>query len=263
MEGILMPIIIMSAVGVLAGLMLTIASKYMAVPIDERVANVRDALPGSNCGGCGFAGCDVYAEKVVSGEAKANLCSPGGAATVQAVANALGITAEAVVPLIAVIKCSGTCDKTDYAIDYQGPPTCVSCNFLYKGRGQCFYSCLGFGDCESACAFDAIYMKNGVPIVDSEKCTGCGTCARACPKSIIEIVPAEKKFYVGCSSKDKGGVVRKLCSAGCIGCMKCAKTCEHEAITVENNLARIDPEKCVGCGECVEACPTSVIKDRR
>ena len=262
MEEILMPVIVISAVGIIAGLMLTVASKYMAVAVDERVSHVRDVLPGSNCGGCGFAGCDVYAEKVVSGEAKPNLCLPGGHTAVLAIAGALGIDAEAVTPSVAIVKCSGTCHKTDYAIDYQGPPTCVSCNFLYKGRGQCSYSCLGFGDCVNVCTFSAIYMVNGVPVVDKQKCTGCGMCARACPKALIDTIPADKYFYVGCSSKDKGGVVRKLCSAGCIGCMKCVKACEQGAITTENYLAHIDPKKCINCGNCAEECPVSVIKDR-
>jgi len=262
MEGIIFPVIIISVAGIAAGLMLTVASKYMAVAVDERVTKVRDVLPGSNCGACGFAGCDDYAEKVVEGNTKSNLCTPGGGAVALAIAGALGIAAEEVIPMTAAVKCSGTCDKTNHGIDYQGPPTCESCNFLYKGRGDCSYSCLGFGDCEKVCATHAIQMISGIPVIDKELCNGCGMCSKACPKAIIAVVPTDKNYYVGCSSRDKGGVVRKLCAAGCIGCKKCEKACEHGAITVNNNLSAIDHEKCVRCGKCAEEglCPTGAIK---
>jgi len=262
MEGIIFPVVVVSVVGLLAGLMLTVASKYMAVEVDERVANVRAVLPGSNCGACGFAGCEVYAEKLVDGSTRSNLCTPGGSAVAGEIAGALGIAAEDVRPMTAVVKCAGTCEKTDYSVDYQGTPTCVSCALLYRGRGQCAYSCLGFGDCVPACTSGAIYIVNGIPVIDKEKCNGCTMCVKACPKSLIEVVPSDKIYYVSCSSNDKGGVTRKLCTAGCIGCKKCEKKCETGAVTVDKNLARIDPEKCVICGKCSEEglCSSKAIK---
>ena len=119
---------------------------------------------------------------------------------------------------------------------------------------------MGYGDCVSVCAFDAIHVVDGVALVDREKCTGCGACAKACPNAIISIIPEHKrKPVVLCQNKDKGAQTRKACSAGCIGCMKCAKACPKQAITVENNLAYIDQEKCVGCGLCAKECPVGVI----
>lgn len=262
MEAIITPVIIVSVIGILSGGILTIAAKYMSVPVDERINSIRNVLPGANCGACGFAGCDEYAEKLVEGGVRSNLCIPGGSLCSQSIAQVLGTDAEEVHPMTAVIKCSGACDKTDYAIEYQGQPTCESCNFLYKGRGQCSYSCLGFGDCERTCSFGAIYMQNGIAVVDKEKCTGCAKCVKVCPKSLIEVTLSDKTVYVACSSGDKGDVARKLCTAGCIGCMRCIKACDSGAITVSNHLARIDPVKCTNCGKCAEVCPTKVIRVR-
>ena len=260
MGAILTPVIIVSVIGILAGGILVIASKYMSVPVDERVKNIRNALPGVNCGACGFAGCDEYAEKLVEGGVKANLCPPGGVECVQTIDRILGTASEEMVPMSAIVKCSGSCDKTGYSVDYQGPPTCESCSFLYKGRGMCQHACLGYGDCERACTFDAIYIQNGIAVVDKEKCTGCTVCVKACPKALIEMIQADKNVFVACSSKDKGGVVRKLCAAGCIGCKLCLKACKYDAIAIEDNLARIIPEKCTNCKDCVEVCPTKAIK---
>lgn len=260
MEAIITPVIVVSLIGILSGGMLTIAAKYMSVPVDERTRNIRDVLPGANCGACGFAGCDEYAEKLTEGVAKPNQCPPGGAQCAQDIARILGTSAEEAQAMAAIVKCSGTCGKTGYSMDYQGLPTCEACNFLYKGHGLCSYSCLGFGDCERACKFDAIYMQNGIAVVDKEKCTGCTMCVKACPKSLIEVVPSDKPVHVACSSKDKGGVVRKLCAAGCIGCTKCQKTCPHGAIVMDGNLAKIVHEKCTTCMDCVGACPTKVIR---
>ena len=62
-----------------------------------------------------------------------------------------------------------------------------------------------------------------------------------------------------CRNKDKGAETRRICSAGCLGCGKCVKTCEHDAIKIENFLASVDYEKCIGCGKCTEVCPVKCI----
>ena len=54
-------------------------------------------------------------------------------------------------------------------------------------------------------------------------------------------------------------MARKACTVSCIGCGKCVKTCPFEAITLENNLAYIDPNKCKSCRKCVEVCPQNSI----
>ncbi len=147
---------------------------------------------------------------------------------------------------------------------YDGAKSCVIAASLYGGETGCSFGCLGCGDCVEACQFDAIHMnpETGLPEVDEAKCTACGACVKACPKNIIEIRPQGKKsrrIYVQCVNKDKGGIARKACTVACIGCGKCVKVCPFEAITLENNLAYIDPNKCKSCRKCEEACPQNTI----
>lgn len=261
MGAIILPVVIVSILGLLLGLILSAASKFFAVQVDETVAKVREALPGANCGSCGFAGCDDYAAKVAAGEAPANLCTPGGPATAQKLGELLGVSVGAVEAKRAQVRCRGHLGTTEYIMDYMGPQTCTACNSLYQGRRSCSHGCLGFGDCVRVCQYDAIHIVSGVAVVDPEKCTGCGMCAKECPNAIIQIVPAHSRVFVACRSTDKGAYTRKLCKNGCIGCMKCQKTCPSGAIKVENNLAYVDPEKCTSCGACVEVCPVKAIQE--
>lgn len=261
MNPIVFPVVVVAVIGVVSGVILTVAAKFMSIPVDERVANVREVLPGANCGACGFAGCDEYAEKLVREGVPANLCTPGGAEVAGKIGGLLGVAAEAVVAKRAIVKCAGTTETTNYIMDYQGPRTCEACNFMYQGRRSCSHGCLGYGDCAIVCQYDAIRIVDGVAVVDKDACTGCGMCAKRCPNSLIEIVPADSQIHVACSSTDKGAFVRKICQAGCIGCKRCEKVCEYGAITITDNLARIDPEKCVNCGKCAGVCPTGVIRE--
>ena len=260
MSAIILPVAIVAIIGIVSGVILTVADKFMSVPVDERVSNVRAVLPGANCGACGFAGCDEYAEKLVNDGVKTNLCTVGGGAVAHQISDLLGADFEEVVAKCAVVKCTGSREKTSYIMDYQGPQTCAACSSFYQGRGSCSHACLGYGDCLQACQYGALYLVNGVAVVDKEACIGCSMCAASCPNNLIEVIPAASGIFVGCSSTDPGGKVRKLCKSGCIGCKRCEKACEYGAITVENNLASIDPAKCTNCGSCVEVCPTKVIR---
>ncbi len=156
------------------------------------------------------------------------------------------LEAAAAEPMVAVVRCNGTCANRPRMNQYDGAKSCAIAASLYGGETGCSYGCLGCGDCVAACQFDAIHMnpETGLPEVDEGKCTACGACAKACPKAIIEIRPQGKKsrrVYVQCVNKDKGAVARKACTVACIGCGKCVKVCPFEAITLENNLAYIDP----------------------
>ena len=253
------PIIIVVVIAAICGVGLTLAAKFMSVPVDETAAAIRAELPGANCGACGFAGCDEYAEKLSGGGVKANLCIPGGDGVGQKISKLLGVNFEDVVEMYAVVRCSGTCEHTTYVMDYQGPKSCEGCNFFFQGRGTCSHACLGYGDCVSKCQYGALTIENGIAVVDPLLCTGCGMCVSSCPNHLITVIPQTSKIFVGCHSTDKGAFTRKLCSAGCIGCKRCEKACEHGAIVIENNLARIDPDKCVNCGKCIGVCPTKVV----
>lgn len=260
MDGIMFPVLIVSVIGIISGIILTVAAKFMSVPVDERVTNIREVLPGANCGACGFAGCDEYASELVHSGVATNLCTPGGAAVSAQISELLGVDAQEVVAKRAVVRCVGTTKATRSVMDYQGPRTCAANNSFYQGGKSCSHGCLGYGDCVRVCQYDAIAIVDGVAVVDKDLCTACGMCVKLCPNHLIEIVPASSEIQVACSSHDKGGVVRKACSAGCIGCKKCEKTCEFDAIHVSDNLASIDPAKCTNCGKCVEVCPTKVIR---
>ena len=233
-------VIIVGVIGLVCSVLLVVASHFLSVPADTRVEDIRAFLPGANCGACGYAGCDDYAKAVAGGSAKPNLCIPGGASAADQISEYLGVQSESTVPQKAVVRCSGTCEKCGDAEEYHGPATCAACAALYRGKKACSYGCMGYGDCVMVCKFGALSIVDGVARVDESLCTGSSVTVR-------------------CSSHDSGAVVRKVCSAGCIGCMICTKVCPTGAITVTNFLASIDPDKCTNCGACAEKCPVKVI----
>ena len=253
-------IIVVTVIGILCAVMLSVASKVMAVEVDERVTKVRECLPGANCGGCGFAGCDGYAAALVEDpDMPLTLCAPGGAAAAQAIGDVLGKSAGEMVAKSAVVHCKGDCSVTGSKMDYHGIETCAAAKVLFGGTGKCTFGCLGLGDCAKVCTNEAICIENGIAHVDTRVCNGCGACANTCPNHVISVLPVSRPVVVTCSSKDKGVAVRKKCSAGCIGCGMCMRKCPSQAITVVNNLAVIDYEKCTGCGTCKEVCPAKCI----
>ena len=263
MNTLMLAVVSVTAIGAISAVVLTVAAKVMAVEVDERFPMVRGELPGANCGACGFAGCDSYAQALIDDtDLKTNLCVPGGSECAMKLSDALGRAFEAVEFKVAVVRCSGTCDKTSDKVEYQGYDSCKASKLFFGGKGSCSYGCVGCGDCISACSYGAIKVENGVAVIDPCLCVGCGACAKICPSKIISIVPASANVYVGCSSKDKGVVVRKNCTIGCIACKKCERECEASAITVDNNIATIDYSLCTGCGKCAEVCMTGCIVKR-
>ena len=86
MNSILVPILAVTVIGLICGLLLAVASVVMEVKVDERITAVRECLPGANCGSCGYTGCDGYAKAVVEAGAKTNLCIPGADTAAKAIA---------------------------------------------------------------------------------------------------------------------------------------------------------------------------------
>ena len=265
MSLILVAVISLGAIGLISAVILYVASKKFAVYEDPRIAQVAEVLPQANCGGCGFPGCSGFAAACVkAGSLEGKMCPVGGQPTMEKVASILGLEATASEPKVAVVRCNGTCANRPKLTQYDGVRSCVVANSTFGGETGCTFGCLGCGDCVSACQFDAIHMnpETGLPEVDESKCTACGACSKACPRNIIEIRPKGKnnrRVYVQCVNKDKGAVARKACAAACIGCGKCVKVCPFEAITLENNLAYIDPAKCKSCRKCEMECPQQAI----
>ena len=260
MNPILIAVLILAAIALVCGLLLVIASKFMAVPVDERFAAIRECLPGANCGGCGYPGCDGYAQALVNNpEEKVNKCSAGGNSVAEALAKACGKDFEESVKLTAYVHCRGTCGVTQKKEEYQGTRSCKAVRLLFGGDGACQFGCLGYGDCAAVCPEGAIRLVEGVAQVNPARCIACRQCVAACPQKIISLIPESAAVKVACSNKDKGVVAKKKCTAACIGCGLCARKCPAGAITLANNLASIDQSLCVGCGACQEACPQKCI----
>jgi electron transport complex protein RnfB len=256
---IVAPVLSLGGLGLAFGSLLAYASKKFAVEVDERVPKVTEALPGANCGGCGYAGCGAFAVAVVEGRAPVDGCPVGGAACASAVAEIMGVTVEQSERKVARVLCHGTKDKAREKYEYYGIEDCVAASKLGGGGKSCAYGCTGLGTCVKVCQFDAIKIENGVAVVDAEKCTACGKCVSACPKNIIELVPESQATWVMCKSKDKGKDVKEHCDVGCIGCKICEKTCKFDAVHVIDNIAIIDYDKCVNCSQCVMKCPKKII----
>ncbi len=261
MSSILIALAVIAILGLVASLLLSVASHFMKVEENEMTKKLRECLPGINCGACGYTGCDDYAAALSEGGVKTNLCIPGADAVAAAIAGVLGVEAEEVVEKIAVVHCNGTCDAVTEKNDYYGVDSCVAKVQLYGGPNECKYGCLGSGDCVAVCLNDAICTKDGIARIDRRKCVGCGLCVSVCPKGIISLIPDIKHTAVLCKNNDKGAAARSACKNACIGCKKCELNCPENAIKVENNLALIDYDKCSACGKCIEVCPVHCIKE--
>ncbi len=268
MNFILIAVIVLGGIALVSAVVLYVCSKKFAVHEDPRLAQVAEILPGANCGGCGYPGCSGMAAALVKGADAGSLeglyCPVGGVGVMGQVADLLGMAVANTEPKVAVVRCNGTCEMRPRIAEYNGLRTCTAMNSCSAGETACGYGCLGCGDCVKACAFGAITMnpETGLPEVDEEKCAGCGACAKACPRHVIELRKKGlkgRRVYVRCVNKDKGAAAMKACKAACIGCGKCEKECKFDAITIENNLSYIDPDKCRMCRKCVEACPTHAI----
>ncbi|MDR0558622.1 MAG: Fe-S cluster domain-containing protein [Prevotellaceae bacterium] len=265
MNTILYTILILASMGGLLSIILWFVAQKFKVYEDPRIDEVSELLPGANCGGCGFAGCRAFAETYVKSEDSSSLvCPVGGSATMTKIAEHLGKIAAAVKPKVAVVRCSGSCEVRPRTNSFDGANSCAIMSATYSGDTGCSFGCLGKGDCVAVCTFGAISInpKTLLPEVDDEKCTACGSCVKACPKFIIELRdkgPKNRRIYVSCVNKDKGGIAKKACGAACIGCTKCQKICPFEAITINSSLAYIDSAKCKLCRKCVSECPTSAI----
>ncbi|MDO4544182.1 MAG: RnfABCDGE type electron transport complex subunit B [Clostridia bacterium] len=256
---VLLALGVLGVLGVIFGLLLGFIGKKFEVKVDERVAAVREALAGANCGACGYAGCDAYAQAVVDGKAPLTACAPAGKVGADKIAEIMGVSADIGERMTARVRCNGTCDNVQYRYEYEGPHSCRAAAALSGGPKECSYSCLGYGDCYEVCKFNAITVENGVASINDDYCTGCGACVTVCPRSCIALIPKNRTVVVRCRNTETGKTAREHCKVACIGCKRCEKVCPSEAIKVNNGVAEIDPEKCTRCGACVAACPMKCI----
>ena len=215
------------------------ANRVFHVDVDAKVEAILEALPGANCGACGFLGCAEYAEAVARGEAEINLCIPGGVRCAQNLAEIMGVEVSEACPYRPVVHCAAREDQRLRRREYHGEPTCAAANLVAYVQA-CTYGCLGLGDCVRACKYDAIHVIRGLATVDYDRCIGCGACVRACPRNIITMVPfkADRMLVVACSNQDSGPDVKAVCKVGCLGCKVCAR--KNDLIQMDGNLPIID-----------------------
>ena len=260
MEIIIVSAVIIGGIGLVIGILLGLAGKKFAVETDERETAVREALPGNNCCGCGYPGCDGLAAAIVKGSAPVDGCPVGGPPVAAAIGEIMGLKVEASERKVAFVRCGGSCSLAKKEYEYYGVEDCAMMIYVPNGGAKiCNEGCLGFGTCVKACPFDAISIIDGLAVVDREKCKACGKCIKACPQHLIDLVPYDQKSLVKCKCSDKGKVIMTECDAGCISCMKCIKNCPEQAMKMDGNVVRIDFDKCTNCGSCVENCPRHCI----
>jgi len=254
-------ILSLGGIGLAAAVALGFAAKKFAVEVDPRELAVAEVLSGANCGACGYPGCAAYAKAVASGEAAPNLCTPGGASTVDKIAHIMGVAAVTTAPQIAVVLCQGDNKKAKAKYHYLGVTDCNAAQKIADGPKECPGGCLGLGTCARVCPFGAIEITaEGLAVISREKCTGCKKCVPACPRNVIRMTPLDATVHVLCNSRDKGAVVRKYCQVGCIACQICVKTVPG-AYVVEENLARVLYEHYDQAAPAVAKCPTKCIRD--
>ena len=243
---------------------LLIAREKLKVEVDPRMAEVYQVLPNLNCGGCGFAGCIKYAEALLERSELVGRCAPGGPQVAEKIAQILNLQVSNFdAPKRPVVRCRAhTADKTFYA-RYEGIRSCTAANALSNAQA-CKFGCLGFGDCEEACKFDALHIVDDLAVIDYEKCTGCGACSKVCPRNLIQMTPfhQDTMMTVACNSIENGRTTRSMCKVGCIGCGLCAK--QSDIFIVKDNLARLDYEKYEVSKQteyesAMNKCPTKVI----
>jgi Na+-translocating ferredoxin:NAD+ oxidoreductase RNF subunit RnfB len=243
-------------------LVLLIASEKLKVQVDPKIEQIHEALPNLDCGACGYAGCGQYAKAVLADPELIGKCAPGGPNTSAGIAEILNLqVSESGPQKRPVVHCHAHTAHRTVNGNYQGIPSCTAANALANVQA-CVFGCLGLGDCTRACKFDALHIVDGVATVDYEQCTGCTACSKACPRSLIEMVPFghENMMTVACSSKETGKSTRSICKVGCIGCKVCTK--QSDLFSVENNLARLDFEKYEPSEQtelAMTKCPTKVI----
>ncbi len=263
---VLTSVLTLLGLGFVAAVVLAVASRVFYVEEDPRVEAVMDALPGANCGGCGYAGCEGYAIAVVNdASVPASLCVAGSADTTVTVGELTGKAVGASDPLISFRRCDKVAGKVRARYEYHGLPSCAAATLLMGGSDLCPWSCLGFGDCGEVCPFDAMKVKDGLIDIDVNKCTGCGICVKACPRDSLELIPARARVAVSCATKDKLRAVMDICEVGCINCGKCIKACPAKAIANIDGRIVVDQQKCLSYGAdcqeaCIETCPRNILR---
>ncbi len=232
---------IMLGIGLFFGTILAIAQRFLKVDEDPRIEATNEMLPGTNCGACGQPGCLPFAEKLVAGDVDPGQCTVSTDDAIERIAEFLEVDAGRQEKLVARLHCAGGGLQAHQIAEYRGFEGCRAAAVVSGGGKGCAWGCLGLGDCEVACTFDAIHMNtNGLPQVDTDKCRACPDCVAACPRDLFELVPLNQKLFVQCNVPLAGEAATQLCSVACDACGKCAADAAPGLIRMEGNLPVID-----------------------
>ena len=259
---ILWAVLVLGGIGALFGLLLTFTSKLFAVPVDPKRDAVRACLPGANCGGCGYPGCDGCADAIAGGKAPVEACPVGGPEVAKQIAGIMGVSVDLSERKVAHVICQGGTDHCAQVFEHRGIQDCVAASLVAEGNKACKYACLGYGNCVKVCPFGALSIDQAkkIAVVDEDKCQSCGKCIAECPKNVLEMRVVKQPVDMLCRNPEMGVSVSKKCSSGCIGCERCAKACKFGAITIVNHLPVVDDDKCRHCMVCAEVCPTGAMR---
>ncbi len=261
LHGLLIAGGVMAGLGICLSVILAVANKKLHVHEDPRIDDVEELLPAANCGACGEAGCRALAEKIVNGGASPANCPVNDPACTQAIADYLGVDAGAQEKSVARLGCAGGSHVAWTRAQYEGEQTCRGAALTAGGGKGCVWGCLGLGDCEVVCPFDAITMdEHGLPVVNEDTCTGCGDCVEVCPKNLFDLVPQSMRLVVACKSRAANVEAEAECQVACTGCGRCAMDAPEDLISIEDNLAVIDYDEYQdGAQTAIERCPTGAI----
>lgn len=252
---------VMGGIGVVLAAMLAYADKKLYVYEDPRIDEVESMLPKANCGACGCAGCRAFAEKAVKGEIAPGKCTVSAPEGVQAIAALLQIDAGAEERRVARLACAGGPHVARHRAQYVGLRTCRGAALVNGGGKGCSWGCLGLGDCERVCNFNAITMnRHSLPVVTQSLCTACGDCVDVCPKQLFSIHAVSHRLWVACKNLADGQQAEADCEVACTACGRCAADAPPGLIQIVNNLAVIDyARNALATPAPIQRCPTGAI----
>lgn len=257
---ILIALLSLGGLTLFLAVMLIVANKKLYVYEDPRIDEVEGMLPHANCGACGYPGCRPFAEALVKGEMLPGKCSVSSDEGRKAIATYLGVDAGMEEKRVARLACAGGSNVAVMRAEYEGLSSCRGAALISGGGKGCSWGCLGHGDCEKVCDFDAISMNQfGIPIVDEAKCTACGDCVEICPKDLFSLHPVSHRLWVACKSQEAGDGVLEECEVGCTACGKCAMDAKGDLITMKYNLPVINYSANHHTQVPIQRCPTGAI----